>query len=392
MAATLTTGEAIRASARRELDFLRRSPWDIAQITWIPCALLLLLMSVFSGSVLRNIPIAVVDHDHSAASRALIRMLDAAPGVYVRQVPASLDQAWPLIRTLDVYAVVYIPRDASRQVDRASTGTVFAYYNASYLTTGQAAFREIAVVVQAQNAELSRGRDIYLRGRSGVRSVPVQVQSKVLFNAARSYERFLESLIFPAILQLAFCLAVVGALGRELRDGTAVQWLDTSGGKVMAAVAGKLLPYLLLFLLYGALALFWVGVVRGGIAGSMSLLLTGYTFMYLAYAAIGILLIGATRSMASALSLTGIYSGVAMAFSGGTFPTIEGPLFTQIWSRLMPFTAYVKLQIQQLDTGANWQASLWPLATLLLFVAVAGTFGMRLYGRAVRDPGSWGRR
>lgn len=393
MAAALTIGAAILASARREVAFLRGSRWDVAQITWIPWALLIVLALVFSGSVLRNVPIAVVDHDHSQTSRALVRMLNAAPGVYVRAMPASLDQAWSLVRQLDVYAVVYIPRDISREVGRGATGTVFAYYNASYLTTGQAAYREIAGVLQAQNADLSRGTDIYVHGRSGMRAVPVQVQSKILFNAERSYEHFLESLLFPAVLQLAFCLAVVGALGRELRDGTAHAWLEASGGRLVPAVAGKLLPYGLLFLLYGAIALLWVGGVRSGdIAGSFTMLLLGYAGMYLAYAAIGSLLIGATRSMATALSLTGIYSGVAMAFSGGTFPTIEGPLFTQFWSRLMPFTAYVKLQVQQLDVGVPWQYSLWPLATLLLFIVIAGLPGLCLYSRATHDPGSWGRR
>jgi ABC-2 type transport system permease protein len=393
MAQPLTLVAATLASARREITFLRGSRWDAAQITWIPWGILLLLMVVFSHTVLRDVPIAVVDHDQSPASRSLVRMLNAAPGVYVRAMPADLSQAWPMVRSVEVYAVVYIPRDASREAGRGQTATAIAYYNASYMTTGQAAFREISAVVQANNAELSLGREMFLHGRGGVRAEPVRVQSKVLFNPERSYEHFLQSLLFPAVLELAFCLAVVGAFGRELRDGTAPAWLDASGGRFIAAIAGKLLPYLSLFMIYGALALLWVGGLRSGaVAGSFAMLLAGYAGMYLAYAAIGSLLIGATRSMATALSLTGIYAGVAMAFSGGTFPTIEGPLFTQIWSRLMPFTAYVQLQMQQLDVGAPWRDSLWPLATLGLFMLIGGGLGLRLYARALNDPGSWGRR
>ncbi|ROU06268.1 ABC transporter permease [Lysobacter enzymogenes] len=393
MAQPLTFAAAVLASARRELGFLRASRWDALQITLLPWAILLVLMAVFSHTVLRNVPIAVVDHDRSPASRALVRMLNAAPGVYVRAMPASLEEAWPMVRRVEVYAVLYLPRDAAREVGRGQTATAIAYYNASYMTTGQAAFREISAVVQAHNAELSLGRDLFLHGRSGARAAPVRVQSKVLFNAERSYEHFLQSLLFPAVLQLAFCIAAVAAFGRELRDGSAPAWLEASGGRIGAAVAGKLLPYFVLFMLYAALALLWVGGLRSGaVAGSFAMLLTGYAGMYLAYAAIGSLLIGATRSMATALSLTGIYSGVAMAFSGGTFPTIEGPLFTQVWSRLMPFTAYVQLQVQQLDAGAPWRDSLWPLATLGAFMLVGGAFGLRLYARALRDPASWGRR
>ncbi len=393
MAQPLTFAAALLASARREAGFLRASRWDLAQITLLPWGILLVLAVVFSHTVLRNVPIAVVDHDRSASTRALVRMLNAAPGVYVHAMPATLEQAWPLVRRADVYAVLYLPRDVSREAGRGQTATAIAYYNASYMTTGQAAYREISAVVQAHNAESSLGREMFMHGRSALRASPVRVQSKVMFNAERSYEHFLQSLLFPAVLLLAFCIATVAAFGRELRDGTGPAWLEASGGRFAAAVAGKLLPYFALFMGYAVLALWWVGGLRsGGIAGSFAMLLAGYAGLYLAYAAIGSLLIGATRSMATALSLTGIYAGVAMAFSGGTFPTIDGPLFTQVWSRLMPFTAYVQLQVQQLDAGASWRDSLWPLATLGLFMLAGGALGLRLYARALRDPGSWGRR
>ena len=87
----------------------------------------------------------------------------------------------------------------------------------------------------------------------------------------RSYEHFLLGLLFPALLHLAACPAMVGALGRELRDGSAGTWLAE------AAIArrrwpAKLAPYLLLFTAYGTLSLLWLAAIRGGVAGSAVLL------------------------------------------------------------------------------------------------------------------------
>ena len=96
--------------------------------------------------------------------------------------------------------------------------------------------------------------------------------------------------------------------------------------------------------------------------------------------------------MGTSLSLTGLYAGTSLAFSGATFPVQGAPLFAQVWSQLLPFTAYLKLQAQQLDLGAAWTASLSLLGTLLLFVLVAGGAGLRLYARGARDPASWGQR
>lgn len=395
MAAKVANGAwaALCASARRECAFLRTSPWDIALVGWLPWLLLAVVMFVLGASVLRDVPIAVVDDDASGSSRELIRQLDAAPGIYVRTVPASLAEAWSQIRALDVYAVVHIPRDATRRMARGEAGTLFAFYNASYLTIGQSASRDIGAVVQAHNAQAAVGRGKYLRGASAISAVPVQVQSTVLFNPARSYEHFLGGLLLPAILQLALCLAVVAALGRELRDGTAGAWLDACGGRLLPAVIGKVAPYLVLFTVYGALAVVWVAYLRGdGVAGSFAMLAGGYLAMYLAYAAIGLLLVGLTRNMATALSLSGMYAGVSLAFSGSTFPVIEASTFAQVWSRLLPYTAYVKLQAQQIDIGSPFTVSLWQIGAMLLFVVVAGIPGFVAFGRAARDPASWGQR
>lgn len=394
MAAELKSGfwGAMAASARRECAFLRGDAWSAAMVTWFPCLLLVVVAAIFVRGTLHDIPVAVVDHDHSPASRELVRRLDALQGVFVTATPASLDAAWSQVRRRDAYAVIYIPDGMSRQLDRGEQATVFSHYNASFMATGQAASREIAGAVQAMNAHLASARGMYLQGRAGAQAMPAQVQAVVMFNPEKSYEHFLISLLFPAILQLALCLGVVGALGRELRDGGGPAWLAACGQRPLAAIVGKLLPYLVLFTLYGGLGTAWVAARGGGIAGSAGMLLAGYVMMFLAYAGIGLLLVGATRSMVMALSLTGIYAGVAMAFSGTAFPTIEAPLFTRTWSELMPFTAFARLQSQQLDIGSHWVDSLRPLRVLASFVVVAGGPGMVLYARALKDPASWGRR
>ena len=72
MAATLTrptVREAFVRSALRECARLRADPWDLALATWVPLLALALLAWMFSAGVPRELPVAVVDHDNSAASR-----------------------------------------------------------------------------------------------------------------------------------------------------------------------------------------------------------------------------------------------------------------------------------------------------------------------------------
>lgn len=361
--------------------------------TWIPCLLLACMAWMFSAGVPRGLPVAVVDLDRSALSRELVRQLQASPGLAVATRPASLQQALSQARSLDVYAVVHIPAGAGRDVLRGGSATITSYFNASYQVAGQAAARDVASAVQAVSAQLAATDVALTRGPASVRAPPVTMQSGVLFNADRSYEHFLLGLLFPALLHLAMCVAMVGAFGRELRDATATGWLSHSGGRLLPAVAGKIAPYLLAFTLYGCIGLVWLAAVRGsGVAGSAGWLVLGQALLYLAYASIALLFVGITRNLASALSLAGLYAGTSLAYSGATFPLQGASWFARTWSALLPFTAYLKLQAQQMDMGSAFAVSARPLGALLVFVLVGGAVGLWLFGRAARDPDAWGRR
>lgn len=395
MAATLTrptAREAFVRSALREYARLRADPWDLALAAWVPLLALALLAWMFTAGVPRELPVAVVDHDNGAVSREVVRTLDAVPGLHVASRAADLTQAWSEMRAVRAFAVVYVPAGTEHQVLRGGSAVVFAYYNASHQTAGQTVLRGIGEAVQATSAHLVRREVALAGGPQAARQPPLRVQATVLANAARSYEHFLLGLLFPALLHLAACLAMVGALGRELRDGSAGTWLGECGDRLLPAVAGKLVPYLLLFTAYGTLSLVWLAVIRGGVAGSAALLVAAQAAMYLAYGGISLLLVGAVRNLGTALSMTGLYAGTSLAFSGATFPVQGAPLFAQVWSQLLPYTAYIKLQAQQLDLGAAWTVSLPLLGALALFALAAGGAGLLLYGRAVRDPASWGQR
>jgi ABC-2 type transport system permease protein len=378
----------MKASLQRELRHLRQDRADLLLVTLLPALMLGVMAWLFAASVMRDIPIAVVDLDRSAESRQLTRMLDASPGVRVASQPISLADAQSQLRRLDVFAVVLVPRDATRNTLRGEQGTVFAYYNATYLTTGQSAVRDIVEAVGAWNTRLLGERIAKQVGPAKLRAPPIAVQSDILHNPARSYELFLLPLLFPAVLSLGLALAVAASLGREVRDGHLRDWL---GDAPWSAIAGKIAPYVVLFSVYGALGVLYLALVRGdGIAGSALLLMLGQPLFYLACAAVALLFVGLTRDMGSSLSAIGLSIGTALAFSGATFPVVDAPLFTRIWNVLLPLTAYVKLQTQQQFVGAPWSVSLWPLGTLALMVLVAGGIGgWRLIAAArAADPGA----
>ncbi|HEX7991931.1 MAG TPA: ABC transporter permease [Stenotrophomonas sp.] len=383
MAAGLTAGKAFAASLRRELQHWRSDRWELALVTVLPLLLMGAMMWLFSGSVLREVPIAVVDLDHSPTSRGLARALDDSAGVRVASAPTTLQEAQAQLRALEVFAIVLLPRDMSRRALRGEAAPLYAFYNATYMATGQSAGRDIADAVSAYNARMLKEQMTLQVGPAKLRGAPVTVQATVLYNPARSYELFLLPLIFPAMLSLLAALAAGAAFGREQRDGLLASWLQQ---RPWAAMAGKVVPYVALFSLYGALGVMYVAYVRGdGVAGSVGLMLLVQPLFYLASCSFALLFIALTRDMCTGLSAVGLTIGTALAFSGATFPVIQAPLFTRIWNALLPLTAYVQVQMQQLFMGAPWQVSLRPLAVLLLMTLLAGGLGAGLLLRAARQ-------
>ena len=390
----MKAGAAFAAGFRREARFLRHSFWDLALLTWVPFLLLATVAIQLSAGVMRELPVVVVDQDGSGIARETARRLDAAPGLRVAAVAGDMKEAEHLVRARHAYAVVLIPTGTARTVLRGGTARVLAFYNASYSTASGAALREISGVAQAYAAKLAAEQSAIVAGPGKVRRPPIAVQSRILFNPQGSYELQLVALIHPALLHLVFMVAVAGALGRELRDGTIGAWIGGQGrGEAAMRIAGKIAPNVLVFMGWGALVTAYLAIGRGWpVTGSTALLLAGYAVMYLAYIGVALLFAGLTLSMGSALSLTGLYAGASFAFAGAIFPIEAASAFARLWSALLPYTAFAQLLAEQWMMGSPVAVSLRHLLVMLIFLPVGLVIGLPRYIAAAAQPGTWGRR
>ena len=73
-----------------------------------PLAGFFLVMWLFSANVPRNLPVAVIDLDHSSLSRQVSRMVDATPIAKINADYVSLEEAKESLEKGEVDAIVYI--------------------------------------------------------------------------------------------------------------------------------------------------------------------------------------------------------------------------------------------------------------------------------------------
>lgn len=383
---------AFRDAFNRELMFLRSSFWDRAMLTWIPFVLLAVMALQLSSGVMRDLPIVILDQDGTHISRELTAKFEVSPGLRVISHVLDMQEAETIVISRGAYAIVFIPEGAASGIRRGETSQILVMYNASYSTASGSVLREINAVIQAYAGEISREYTSAIAGGDSVRAAPVSVQTTLLFNPQSSYEFQLVSLLHPALLHLIFMVAVTSAFGRELRDGTIGAWLSELKNPV-SAVAGKLLPYLIVFMVWAVLATAYLVMLRGWpILGNYWFLLLAYMVMYLAYASVALLLVGVTGSMVQSLSITGLYAGASFAFAGAVFPIEAASQFAQIWSALLPYTWFARVLTEQWMMGSSVSVSLPSIGILCLFLLPGLVIGLPLYIRSASRPGVWGRR
>ncbi|HNB43105.1 MAG TPA: ABC transporter permease, partial [Burkholderiaceae bacterium] len=119
-----------RAVLRREWSRLRQDPWDAAMLSLIPLLVYGLLWWMFSAGLARDVPIAVVDLDHSAVSRQLGRWLEAAPGLAVAEHPADEAAALESLRGGRIGGFVLVPRGLEQALRLGRSASVHWVYDA----------------------------------------------------------------------------------------------------------------------------------------------------------------------------------------------------------------------------------------------------------------------
>ncbi|WP_431512558.1 ABC transporter permease [Variovorax sp. DAIF25] len=386
------------ASARREFALLRTRPWDLAMITWVPLLAVLLIWWIFSAGLPERLPIGVLDQDRSALSRQIVRFLDATPGLRVVQ---RFDDEGAMARALTsgaVDAAVQLPRDLDREVKQGRTGQVVLLHNAQLGTHSSLIQRDVRTVV----ATVSGGVELAVRNKRGESMIaaratmePLKASTVALFNTSGDYEQFLGAALIPALLHILAMTAGAWAVGRELRDRSIGGWLGAAPRwhEALAALAGKLaLPFASLSLV-GIAAMLWITAGRGWHpVGSLGWTLFALVVFLALSIALGGFVAALTRSLRTALSATGFITAPAFAFGGVGFPLVAMPALAQLWAALLPYTHYIRVQMEQLQMGAPLAYSaatpLWMVLGSAVLLAATAT----ALGRAARAPDSWGGR
>ena len=234
----------------------------------------LLYNYMYAPNVVREVPIAVVDHSHTALSRRYTRLLDATPDVSVAYHAQDMAEAKELMQRSRVYGILYLPNDFEEHLLRGEPSVFPFYATTDAFLYYEAMERANLEVMEAMDGEY-RTQLIEFLSLGGLASVatqsPVTVVGTALYNPIEGYGVYLIPSVLMIIIFQTLMMLVAMMSNRKCEASlvSTYQGRETSSAmapysplgeieEAISIVCGKALTY---FVLYAIFAFFLVGLL-----------------------------------------------------------------------------------------------------------------------------------
>jgi ABC-2 type transport system permease protein len=174
----------------------------------------------YLGQLLRKLPIAVVDQDHSELSRNFIQDLNADEALEIVDGPATLVEARDALARRQVFGIVDIPEETERDVLKGDRARIAVYVDSAYFLLYSRILEGISGATQAAGLEIAAHgarSDGSLAHVALIRSSPVELLTEPLYNPTGGYASYLVPAAFVLILQQTLFMgaATVGGVAFE---------------------------------------------------------------------------------------------------------------------------------------------------------------------------------
>ncbi len=222
------------AIARKEMIQLRRDPRSLALAFALPVLLLIIFGYAISWDV-RNIRMAILDHDRSAASRELMDAFRASGYFTFADFLQRSGDVEALMERGGAQLVLVIPPGFAEDLGAGRTATLQAVVDGSDANTATIVLGYSEAVVRSWSSRIE------MQGRSV--APPVTAESRVWFNEELESRNMIVPGLVAVIMMVIAAMLTSLTIAREWERGTMEQLAATPVSRV-EVVFGKLLPYL----------------------------------------------------------------------------------------------------------------------------------------------------
>lgn len=361
----------ILALIRKELIEILKDPRSRYSFI-LPPIIQVLVFGYAATYDLNNVPYAVLDEDHSEASRELIARLDGT-GVFQRVV--TLNRATdiaPVINDKTAILVVLIDQNFERNLLLGKNAAVEVIADGRNSNTAGVATSYVNAVVGDFNADWAHDHNLS--------HPPIQIVERAWYNPSLETRWTMVPSLIGTITLIQTMMFAAMSVAREREQGTFDQLLVTPlrpyeimvGKAVPAMVVGMVQATMIL-----AVAAFWF---RIPFQGSLAVLFLGLILFVLAAVGIGLFLSSIALTMQQAMLYALVFIMPFALLSGLTTPISNMPVIFQYFTLINPLRYAITIAQRVYLEGVGIDRlipDLWPMALIAAFTLAAATWMFR---------------
>jgi ABC-2 type transport system permease protein len=363
------------------LTLVKNEPWLCALVFFAPLVLSFLLWSIFSARFATALPVAIVDLDNTALSRAVIRTYNASPTLTTRHITNNPEVAEKALRASHVYSVIIIPNEFEKHTLLGHMPIVDVRYNSQFVLIGKLIKSAILTAHGTFNARVEVIKNMSsTQGNIALaanQAMPITQEMTSLYNGKNDYAQFLVSSSVPAMWQIIIMASTVLLLSKVMPHLPKKQRLSAC----LAQVFNHLFYLAFIFLSQACILLLCaIFFAKWPFNGSFIVWLCACLSFIFASQGLAALIYCLLSDATRAMSFVAAIAAPAFAFMGITFPVVNMPLLAQLWRNLLPAAHYIELQNQQMNYGHLLLSTLHNLLALIL-ISSTGLFAIWLWHR-----------
>lgn len=324
----------------------------------------LVILPLAANYEVRNIKLAVVNHDNSPYARELISAITASGYFQLTQFGYSYQSALDEVEADDADLILEIPPDFERDLIAENQQTIFIAVNAINGVKGGLSAAYLNSIIRNYNDNL---RAEWIDPLQASPTASINVVSSSWYNPNMHYQLFM----VPGII--AILVTMIGGylsalnIVKEKEMGT-IEQINVTPIRKHHFIIGKLIPFWVMGIIVFTLGMLVGWLVYGIVPVGNIALLYFFVALYLwAVLGLGLLISTFAETQQQAMFISFFFIMIFILMSGLFTPIESMPGWAQVVSRLNPVTYFIEVMRMVVLKGSGLTHILPQLAAVFAF-------------------------
>ena len=316
----------------------------------------LLYAVAYQNEVVKEIPVSMVDLNHTKTSRNICRLIDATEQIDIVNISSSLKEAEKLFYEGDIKGIILIENNFEKNILSGKSGNIIVYSDASYFLLYKQMYSACVASINQfkSDIEIKRMLTEGIMLKNAIKNQePLKLNTHYLYNPSGGYGSFVIPAIVLLILQQTLLIGIgmlQGTFNEKKLYKNLLEFSDYTKNGV-SLIIGKTMAYLAIYFfnilfVSGVLHKWYNFPENSSLYNTLLIFLPFLTSVSFMGIAIGFLFKERIHSLLFIVFL----SPIALFISGLSWPGQSLPQFIKLISYIFPSTsmipAYIKLRIQ----------------------------------------------